>query len=40
MAFTTKGENIKKNDNIMALRRNNIQHWMDLSHFKSILEKE
>jgi peptidoglycan/xylan/chitin deacetylase (PgdA/CDA1 family) len=40
MAFSTKGENIKKSDNPMTLRRNNIQHWMDISYFKSILDKQ
>ncbi len=39
MAFTIKGDNIKKNSDIMTLKRSNIYNWMNLSQFIKTLEK-
>ena len=33
MAFTIKGDSIKRNSDIMALKRSNIYNWMSLSQF-------
>jgi len=39
MAFTTKGDNIKRNSKIMELKRSNIYNWMGLSQFKNTIER-
>lgn len=39
MAFTIKGDSIKRNSDIMALKRSNIYNWMSLSQFIKTLEK-